>query len=158
MTSSTHATVSGQKTQNEHQILCRYIQISIEKNSKENLERLFKELDCFDRWKPDSIRKWYLALSQCIPLLQLRTKSCRYLLAIIFERFRWDFPVETLKVYSEFCTLLISTYPVTLKPVLQSCTANFIDRCSDEKVYPTEGMSSAFPILHRFPFPDLIDI
>eukprot|EP01084_Bolivina_argentea_P180727 312224_1 len=129
------ATKSNQDSTNKekiaHDTLCRFIQITIQKNNQNNLLRLMKELDCIISYKPDSIRKWYLALADCIPILQL--DKYKSLWSVIFERFRWDFPKQTLDAYCKFCSLLISNYPISIKPVLQSCCANFIDRFKNEK-------------------------
>ena len=114
-----------------HDTLCRFIQITLQKNNQNNLTRLRHELDCITKYKPDSIRKWYLALADCVPLLQL--DKHRNLWAVIFERFRWDFPQSTLEAYCKFCSLLISHQPIAIRPVLQSCTANLVDRYEKEK-------------------------
>lgn len=129
MTSQKATQASKEKV--AHETLCRFIQITLQKNNQNNLLRLIKELDCITSYKPESIRKWYLALSDCIPLLQLDRFS--KLWSVIFQRFRWDFPKPTLEAYCKFCTLLISNHHVAIKPVLQSCTAHFIERFETEK-------------------------
>ena len=122
-----------------HDTLCKFIQITIEKNNQNNLQRLIKELDCYTSYKPDSIRQWYLALCDCVSLLQLN--RYRNLWDAIFARFRWDFPRTTLEAYCKFCTLLISAHPAAIKPVLQSCTAHFIERSEIDKAPSNQSLA-----------------
>ena len=125
------------KEQIAHNTLCGFIQITIEKNNQNNLLRLTQELDCITSYKPESIRKWYCALTECVPFLQLTHH--RNLWTAIFERFRWDFPRQTIDAYCKFCIALIAAHPVAMKPVLQSSIANFMDRYEEEKCPSTQS-------------------
>eukprot|EP00484_Ammonia_sp_Unknown_P030177 CAMPEP_0197030300 /NCGR_PEP_ID=MMETSP1384-20130603/9558_1 /TAXON_ID=29189 /ORGANISM="Ammonia sp." /LENGTH=614 /DNA_ID=CAMNT_0042459617 /DNA_START=12 /DNA_END=1856 /DNA_ORIENTATION=+ len=130
-----------------HDTLCRFIHITVQKNNQNNLARLMKELDCITSYKPESIRKWYLALTDCVPFLHL--DRYRNLWFTIFERFRWDFPSPTLDAYCTFCTVLISQHPVAIKPVLQTCIANFIDRFHTDKCPSNQKMAVDHERIHR---------
>ena len=63
-------------------------------------------------------------MSDCVNCLELSKN--RDLRRVIFERFRWDFPFETLQSYCQFCCVLISHDPSCLNSVLETCIDNFI--------------------------------
>ena len=65
------AQTAASKQKVAHDTLCKFIQITIEKNNQNNLQRLIKELDCVTSYKPESIRQWYSALCDCVSLLPL---------------------------------------------------------------------------------------